>query len=98
MKPKEMKKELLELKFNVDSIGIIYWLDAIKILKENPLIWDMCDIYLKIAKKYKVSYYAVEKAMRFAIGPAKKEIQKKYGYYDKIKNSTYLNLIRFKLI
>lgn len=34
----EIKQELLELKFNVDSVGIIYWIEAIKFIKKNPLV------------------------------------------------------------
>ena len=94
----EIKNELLELGFNVDSIGIIYWVEAIKIMKENPLIWDMIDIYEKIAKKYNSTYPRIERCMRHCIKNAIENIQKKYGYYGTIKNQTYLSLIRFKLI
>lgn len=94
----ETKNELLELGFNVDSVGIVYWVDAIKIVKNNPLIWDMCDIYEKVAKKNITTSTKVERGMRTSIEPAKENIQKKYSYYKPIKNSTFLNLIRFKII
>lgn len=94
----DIKQELLELNFNVDSVGIVYWIDAIKFIKNNPLVWDMCDIYIHIAKIHKTTNTRVERCMRFAINPAKENIQKKYGYYSKIKNQTFLDLIRFKLI
>ena len=94
----DIKNELLELNFNVDSIGIVYWIDAIKIIKNNPLIWDMRDIYEKVAKKNITTSSKVERGMRTAITPAKENIQKKYGYYNKIKNQTFLDLIKFKLI
>lgn len=94
----DIKQELLELKFNVDSIGIVYWIEAIRFVKDNPLIWDMLDIYERLAQLYNSTPTKVERNMRFSIAPAKSNIQKKYGYYSKIKNSTYLSLIRFKLI
>lgn len=93
-----IKKELLELNFDVESIGIIYWVEAIKIVKENPLEWRVGEIYSTIADKYNTTYSKIEREMRYSITPAKKNIQKKYGYYDKIKNSTFLSLIRYKLI
>ena len=94
----EIKQELLELGFDVDSIGIKYWADAIKYIKENPEKWDTCDIYDRVAKENNTRYFNVERAMRHSITPARENIQTKYGYYKKIKNSTFLNLIRFKLI
>lgn len=94
----DIKQELLELNFNVDSIGIIYWVEAIKLIKNNPLVWDMIDVYEYIAKIYNSTITRVERGMRTAIAPARANIQKKYGYYAKIKNQTFLDLIRFKLI
>ena len=94
----DIKQELLELNFNVDSIGIVYWIEAVKIVKNNPLVWDMIDIYEGVAKIYNSTKIRVERAMRTAINPAKENIQKQYGYYGKIRNSTFLSLIRYKLI
>lgn len=94
----EIKQELLELKFNVDSVGIIYWIEAIKFIKKNPLVWDMTDIYENVAKIYNSTKYTVERLMRYAMSPARENIQRKYRYYGKIKNQTFLDLIRFKLI
>lgn len=94
----EIKKELLELNFDVDSIGIVYWLEAIKFVKENPLVWEMQDIYEYVAKLHNSTYSKIERGMRTAITPARENIQKKYGYYGKIRNQTFLGLIRFKLI
>lgn len=94
----DIKQELLELKFNVDSVGIFYWIEAIKFVKENPLVWDMTDIYENVAKIHNATKYKVERLMRYAMLPAMENIQRKYGYYAKIKNQTFLDLIRFKLI
>ena len=94
----EIKKELLELNFDINSRGILYWIEAVKIIKKNPLIWDMMDIYEKTAKKYNTTYTAVERAMRHSMQSAIGNIQRKYEYYNKINNQTFLNLIRYKLI
>lgn len=97
-KEDEIKRELLELNFNVNSIGLVYWLDAIRYMKNHVATWEMIDIYNYIAKKRESTYKNVERAMRYAIFPAKKNIQEKYHYYGRIKPETYLGLIRFKLI
>lgn len=94
----DIKKELLELNFNVDSLGIVYWVEAIKFVKNHPLIWDMMDIYEYVAKRHNTTASRVERGMRTAIQTAKNKIQERYNYYNKINNSTYLNLIRYKLI
>ena len=94
----EIKQELLELGFNVDSKGIMYWIEAIKYSKSHPLEWEMLNVYEAVVEKNNSTVYRVERAMRVAINSAKENIQKKYGYYKPIKNQTYLNLIKFKLI
>lgn len=94
----EIKNELLELGFNLDSVGIIYWVEAIKYVEEHPLWWDIYDIYEYIAEEFKTSVTAAERNLRTAIKPAKKNIQEKYNYFRPIKNQTFLHLIRFKLI
>lgn len=94
----DIKQELLDLNFNIDSIGIIYWVEAIKFVKNQPLEWDMMNIYEYIADKYRKLKSRIERCMRNAIEPAKENIQNKYEHYGKIRNQTFLNLIRFKLI
>ena len=37
----DIKKELLALGFDVDRIGIIYWIDAIKYVRANYSDWQM---------------------------------------------------------
>lgn len=94
----EIKQELLELNFNVDSIGIVMWIDAIEYVREHKLWWDILDIYEYLAKKYDSTPSKVERNLRTAIAPAKDSIRKKYNYYKPIKNVTFLNLIKFELI
>ena len=92
----DIKNMLLELGFNVNSIGIIYWVEAINYVLRNPLWWDIMDIYDFIAQKYKISISQVERNLRTAIEPAKKNIQDKYKYYKPVKNCTFLNLIKLE--
>lgn len=98
MGKEEIKNEILELGFNVDSIGTIYWIEAIRYIKKHPLWWDIYDIYEYIADKYEITVSQAERNFRTAIAPAKKNIQKKYNYSKPIRNSTFLHLIRFKFI
>lgn len=94
----DIKKELLALGFDVDRIGIIYWVDAIKYVRANYLDWKMCNIYRELAKKYNSTITSVERNMHNTLKPATENIQKKYGYHQPIKNQTFLNLIKFELI
>ena len=96
----KIKKELLELNFNADSIGLFYWLEAVRIIYTDPrnIEQGMSSIREKIAKKYNTTSASVEREFRTSLEPAKKNIQEKYNYYKKITQITFLNLIRFKLI
>lgn len=94
----DIKQKLLDLGFNVDCIGLVYWVEAIRYVKDHPLWWDVMDIYDYLAQKYDLSISKVERNLRTAITPAKKNIQDKYNYYRNIKNQTFLNLIRLELI
>lgn len=98
MKSKKIKEELLRLNFRIESVGIIYWTEAIRIMMKNPLIYNMGEIYEKIAKKYKTTACSVERLMRYALEPAKKNIQNEYKYYNKITITTFMDLIRFEII
>lgn len=94
----DIKQELLELNFRASSIGLVYWIEAIRYFKRHMLTYEMMDIYNFIAKKYNISVTHAERNMRYAMETAKKKIQEKYHYYDKINAQTFLGLIRFKLI
>lgn len=92
----ENKTKLIELGFNVNSIGFIYWLEAINYLEKHPLWWDIMDIYDYVANKHDSTISRVERDMRTAIEPAKKNIQEYYGYSRRIKNVTFLNLLKIE--
>lgn len=98
MKNKKIKEELLKLNFKIESIGTIYWIECIRIMMKNPLIYNMGEIYIKVAKKHKTTPTAIERLMRYALEPAKKNIQKKYKYYNKITITTFMDLVRFEII
>ena len=98
MRNKNIKEELIKLNFRIESVGSIYWVESIKIMMKNPLLYNMGKIYEKIAKKYQTTSYAVERLMRYAIEPAKKNIQRKYNYYNKVTITTFMDLIRFEII
>lgn len=91
---KNIKQELLELNFNVNSIGLLYWIEAIKIYRKNKYS-GIIELYEDVAKKFNATKSKVERGMRTAILPARENIQNKYHYYNKIKNKTFLNLITY---
>lgn len=61
-----MEKKLVEMNFKAENNGLYYLAEAVKIKKENKLI-RYCEIYKKIAEKYNVTYYAVERCLRYCI-------------------------------
>jgi hypothetical protein len=93
----KIKKELLELGFCINSKGIFYWIDLIKLAKENPNM-EITKMYIELAKMNKTSYTSIERCLRTAMQPAKINIQKKYNYNSKISNLTFLNLMKYELI
>ncbi len=93
----EIKKELLELGFCLNSKGIFYWIELIKLAKENPKM-EITKMYRVVAKMNNTTYTRVEKNLRVAIEPAKINIQKKYNYNNKISNLTFLNLVKYQMI
>ena len=94
----EIKKELIKLNFRVGSMGIFYWISAIKYVRENPTKWTMAEIYTMLAEKYGTTYVNAERCMRFARNTADKNIQEKYNYAGKITNSVYLKLIKLEML
>lgn len=93
----EIKQKLIDLGFRVKSIGILYWLDAFQYVKVTPKVYHIMEIYEAISLKRNKSVYAIERAMRYSLEPAKEKIQQKYDYYKRIDNMTFINLIRFEI-
>lgn len=92
----EIKQKLIDLGFRISSSGILYWLDAFQYIKVTPKTYKMMEIYEAISLKRNKSVYAIERAMRYTLEPAKEKIQQKYNYYKNIDNMTFINLIRFE--
>ena len=89
------KKLLLELNFNVNSIGFEYWLKAIEIYNKNKnkYTFNMMILYSDIAKSFDTNYTKVERALRFAREKANKNIHIYFNYYGKITNKSILKLL-----
>ena len=56
----KIKKELLELGFCINSKGIFYWIDLIKLAKEKPNM-EITKMYIELAKMNKTSYTSIER-------------------------------------
>lgn len=91
----KVKELLLELNLDLDSLGVIYWLEVIDYSNEHHLTLTLKDILEQVAKKNDISRYALESYLRRAIDPAQEKIKKKFKYYGKITTKTFLNLLRF---
>jgi hypothetical protein len=95
----QIKDELLSLGFNIDSYGIFLWIDAFKIIYSESIIdvkESITAIRGEIAKHFKTTTMAVDRAMRTSLEPAKKQIKKKYKYPGTITQATFINIIRLK--
>ena len=91
---KDIKNNLIKLGFKVDTVGFRYWIEAIKIYKQDG--WrcgfTMQYLYNEIANYYGSTATRVERALRTTSINAKENIKNKYGYYGKITNKTILEL------
>lgn len=88
----DINKLLLELQFNVSSIGFHYWATAIKQYRKNYYN-TIEEVYYDVAKIYNTTSTRVEKAMRTAKATATEQIQKQFNYYNKLTNKTVLELL-----
>lgn len=87
-----MKELLIQLNFNLLSIGFQYWLYAIQLAKQNPS-FKMMEIYEKVANKFNTTTNRVERCMRIA--QEKNTIKQNYNlkYSDKLTNSSILRFL-----
>lgn len=92
-----MQKYLLQLGFNITSIGFDFWLTAIRIYLKNRQI-SMMTLYTEIAKRSNKTASQVERAMRIAKATATEQIQKQFNYYNKLTNKTVLELLTFNVL
>lgn len=86
------QKYLLQLGFNINSIGFDFWLTAIRIYLKNRQI-SMMSLYNEIAKITNKKSSQIERAMRTAAETAKENIKKLYDYNGKLSNKIILTLI-----
>ncbi len=86
------QKYLLQLGFNINSIGFDFWLIAIQIYLKNRQI-SMMTLYEEIGKRRNKTASQIERAMRTASETAKENMKKLYDYNGKLSNKTILTLI-----
>lgn len=89
-----INKMLLQLQFNVTSIGFNYWITAITQYRKNYFKYNTIEqVYHDVAKIHNTTRARVERAMRTAKATATEEIQKQFNYYNKLTNKTVLELL-----
>lgn len=90
-----INKMLLQLQFNVTSIGFYYWITAIQQYRKNYYKYDNTieKVYNDVAKIHNTTRTRVERAMRTAKATATEQIQKQFNYYNKLTNKTVLELL-----
>ena len=86
------QKYLLQLGFNINSIGFDFWLTAIRIYLKTRQI-SMMTLYNEIGKITNKTASQIERAMRTASETAKENIKKLCDYNGKLSNKTILTLI-----
>lgn len=90
------QKYLLQLGFNINSIGFDFWLTAINLYLKNREI-SMMTLYNEIGKITNKKARQIERSMRTASETAKENIKKLYDYDGKLSNKSILKLItKFK--
>lgn len=90
-----INKMLLQLQFNVSSIGFNYWVTAIMQYRKNYFKYNNTieQVYQDVAKKHNTTRTRVERAMRTAKATATEEIKKQFNYNNKLTNKTVLELL-----
>lgn len=91
------KQELANFEFNFSNLGTIYLIDTINYALEKEKINLEGDIYLKVAKKYKVTVmnikWNIEKSIKSMKRYTDNKIIEKYFNIDNINNLTIKNFI-----
>ena len=94
MEREEIKKILLKLKFNINSKGFNYWIEAVYLYTNYDNVL-MKDLYNNLSYDFNTPKIAVERALRTASKQAYNSIHKYFNYDGKITNSVILKLFRF---
>ena len=90
-----INKMLLQLQFNVTSIGFYYWITAIMQYRKNYYKYNNTieQVYHDVAEIHNTTRTRVERAMRTAKATATEELQKQFNYNNKLTNKTVLELL-----
>lgn len=89
-----INKMLLQLQFNVTSVGFYYWITAIQQYQKNYYKYNTIEqVYQDVAKIHNTTRTRVERVMRTAKATATEQIQKQFNYYNKLTNKTVLELL-----
>ena len=88
-------KMLLQLQFNVSSIGFQYWATALIQYRKNYYKYNntIGELYNDVAKIHNTTSARVERAMRTAKATATEKIQKQFNYYNKLTNKSIIELL-----
>lgn len=96
MEKEEIKQILLKLKFNINSRGFDYWIQAIHLYTTFNEQIKMSELYTSLAFDFMArNESCIERAMRTASKQAYNEIHKYFNYNGKITNFVILKLFRF---
>lgn len=95
MERQEIIEILLQLKFNINSKGFDYWIQAIHLYTTFKEKIKMSELYKQLAFEFITNESSVERTMRTASQKSYKIIQQYFNYYGKISNSVILKLFRF---
>lgn len=95
MEKLDIKEILLKLKFNINSKGFEYWIQAIHLYTTFNEKIKMTELYEQLAFEFITDAYVIERNMRTASKTAYKNIQEYFNYDNKITNKAILQLFRF---
>lgn len=95
MEKLDIKEILLKLKFNLNSKGFEYWIQAIHLYTTFNEKIEMTELYKQLAFEFMTNADVIERNMRTASKTAYKNIQEYFNYDNKITNSVILKLFRF---
>lgn len=91
----KVKKLLLELGFNMDSLGTIYWLDVFDYCQKHPLNTPFKEVLASVSSNLGITKYCLESQLRRAMDTAQDSIQKMFNYKGKITTKTFLILVLY---
>ena len=95
----DIKEKLIELNFNVSSLGFKYWLILINDYLNKNKYTTLESIYNRIAKLYNTTRDRVERNIRTASSQALSTIREHYKYKNKrLSTKDILELIYWEMV